>query len=89
MRRGRWGSTKCSEKSLNILWNNSAGLMGKKDSFINLINKLKPGVAMLQETKLYRQGQIKVDNYNVFENLRGQSEGGVFLPWFMKILTLS
>ena len=34
---------------------------------------------MLQETKLYRQGQIKVDNYNIFENLRGQSEGGGLL----------
>ena len=53
--------------------------MGKKDSFINLVNKLRPGVAMLQETKLYRQGQIKIDNYCVFENLRGQSEGGGLL----------
>ena len=78
-RRGRGFSKKCSEKTLNIIGNNSAGLMGKKDSFINLVNKLRPGVAMLQETKLYRQGQIKIDNYCVFENLRGQSEGGGLL----------
>ena len=31
---------------------------------------------MLQETKLYKKGQIKKDNYCVFENLRCQSQGG-------------
>ena len=78
-RRGRGGSKKCSEKSLKIIGNNVAGLMGKKDSFLNLVNKLKPGISMLQETKLYRKGQIKLDNYSVFENIRGQSEGGGLL----------
>ena len=56
-----------------------AGLMGKKDSFLNLVNEFKPGVSMLQETKLYKKGQFKVDNYSIFENLRGQSEGGGLL----------
>ena len=73
MKTRRGGSKKCSEKSLKIIGNNVAGLMGKKDSFVNLVNKLKPGVSMLQETKLYRKGQIKFDNYSVFENIRGQS----------------
>jgi hypothetical protein len=79
VRRGRGFSKKCSEKSLNVVGNNVAGLMGKKDSFFSLINKFKPGVSMLQETKLYRKGQIKVENYNIFENLRGQAEGGGLL----------
>ena len=56
-----------------------AGMIGKKETFFNLVNKFKPGVSMLQETKLYKNGQIKVENYSVFENLRGQSEGGGLL----------
>ena len=53
--------------------------MGKKDSFLYLVNEFKPGVSMLQETKLYQKGQFKMDNYCIFENLRGQSEGGGLL----------
>ena len=34
---------------------------------------------MLQETKLYKKGQIKMDNYCVFETVRGVSEGGGLL----------
>ena len=74
VRRGRGWSKKCSEKSLNIIGNNSAGLLGKKDSFLNLVKKFQTGVAMLQETKIYRKGQIKVKNYNIFEKVRGQSQ---------------
>ena len=33
----------------------------------------------LQETKLYRKGQIKIQNFCVFENLRAQGEGGGLL----------
>ena len=52
-----------------------ASLVGKKDSFLNLVNKFNPGVTMLQETKLFRKGQLKMDDYSVFENLRGLKEG--------------
>ena len=34
---------------------------------------------MLQETKIYRKGQIKVKNYNIFEKVRGQAQGGGLL----------
>ena len=34
---------------------------------------------MLQETKVYRKGQIKLENFCVFEKVRGQSEGGGLL----------
>ena len=50
--------------------------MSKKDSFLNLVNKLKPGVSMLQETKLYRKGTFKLENYCVFEKIRETNEGG-------------
>ena len=66
MRRGRGFNKKCSEKSLTIIGNNVSGLLSKKDSWINLINKVKPGVAMFQETKIYRKGKIRFDNYCIF-----------------------
>ena len=56
-----------------------AGLLSKKESWINLINKVKPGVAMFQETKIYKKGKIKMDNYCIFESVRGEGEGGGLL----------
>ena len=50
--------------------NNVAGMKSKKESFYNLIKQLNPGVNMLQETKFYQKGSIKVNNISVFEKLR-------------------
>ena len=79
VRRGRGLSKKSTEKSLKIIGNNVAGILGKKDSFVNLVENVKPGVTMVQETKLYKKGQIKMNNYSIFEKIRGQSEGGGLL----------
>ena len=49
------------------------------DSFRNLVNMLKPAVAMIQETKLYRKGTIKMENFCVFEKIRDINEGGGLL----------
>ena len=64
---------------MKIIGNNSAGIKAKSDSFKNVLNQLKPGVVMLQETKLYRKGTLKFDNFCVFEKVRGQNEGGGLL----------
>ena len=64
---------------MKIIGNNSAGIKAKSDSFKNVLNQLKPGVVMLQETKLYRKGTLKFDNFCVFEKVRGQREGGGLL----------
>ena len=56
--------------------NNSAGLKRKQDSLKNLISQLKAGVLMLQETKLYKRGSIRLENMCIFEKLRGLNEGG-------------
>ena len=37
---------------------------------------LKPAVTMVQETKLYRKGTFKLENYCVFEKVRENKEGG-------------
>ena len=78
IRRGRGFAKKCSQKSLTIIGNNSAGIKSKKDSLQNLIKQLSPGVGvvMLQETKLYKKGSIKFKDMCVFEQLRGVNEGG-------------
>ena len=67
---------KCSNKSFNIIGNNSAGLKGKKDSFDSLLNQFSARVAIIQETKLYKKGTLRFKNYSCFEKVRGQGEGG-------------
>ena len=67
---------KCNEKMLTIIGNNIAGLTSKKESLINLMNTVKPAVGMFQETKLYKKGQLKLENYCIFESIRGEKEGG-------------
>ena len=59
--------------------NNSAGLKNRQDSLKSLISQLRPGVLMLQETKLYRMGAIKLQNLCIFEKVRGLNEGGGLL----------
>ena len=56
--------------------NNSAGLNGKIESFKNLLEMLHPGVCMVQETKIYKKGTHKFENYCVFEKIRDTNEGG-------------
>ena len=67
---------KCSDKSLTILGNNTAGLKSKKESLVNLMKQLNAGVTMLQETKLYKKGSMKFKNMFIFEKIRGAIEGG-------------
>ena len=67
------------EICFSILGTNSAGLNPKRESFYNLINKFKPSVISLQETKLTRSGLIKVLGYQIFENVRKNKKGGGLL----------
>ena len=48
-------------------------------SLKNNIKELKPEVIFIQETKLHRKGQIKLENYEVFEQIRDKSMGGGLL----------
>ena len=76
IRRGKGFSKKCTNKSFKIIGNNAAGLKAKKDSFENIMKVFSPGVAIIQETKLYINGTMCFNNYSCFEKVRGQSEGG-------------
>ena len=75
-RRGRGGNRKCKNLSFKIVGNNCAGLKGKIDSFKNLLMNCSPAIVMLQETKLYKRGTIKFNQFQCFEKLRSEKEGG-------------
>ena len=62
--------SKYKNESLTIVGNNVNGLLGKHESMKNMIALLKPAALMLQETKLYRPGKIKIEGFEIFELLR-------------------
>ena len=78
-RRGKRPNMKAKLENIKILGNNISSLNGKKNSFYLVIDELKPSCVMLQETKLYRKGQVKIDNYDIFETIRSYNEGGGLL----------
>ena len=57
-------------KVLTIFGTNCNGILGKKDSLLTNVQHFQPGVFFLQETKVGRKGQIKVENYEIFEVVR-------------------
>ena len=61
---------------MTIIGNNSAGLTGKVDSLKRIINVFSPAVVMLQETKMKKQGKLKLEKFTIFEKLREKTEGG-------------
>ena len=75
-RRGKRKSKKCFKKSLRFLGVNSAGLRPKMKTFKKVIKELMPSVFFVQETKYKDTGKIKVENYDVFELVRKNKDGG-------------
>ena len=59
-----------------MLGNNANGIIGKKASFLNLIKNEKPTCFMLQETKVKKAGQFRVEGYQIFEYVRQNKGGG-------------
>ena len=62
--------------NLTFIGNNLAGMTGKLDSLKRVIEVFCPGVIMLQETKLKKQGKIKLKGFIIFEKNRDDNEGG-------------
>ena len=48
------------------------------------IEKLNPGCVFLQETKLYKKGQVTIDGFTPFEHVRNNSKGGGLLSLICK-----
>ena len=69
-----------------IIGANAAGLSNKTDSLLRLISVFNPGVLFIQETKARRKNKIKLCNYECFESVRDNSEGGGVLTAVHKAL---
>ena len=62
-----------------ILGNNAAGISNKLESFKRNLDKFKPGVYFIQETKSRRKNQVKLNDDSVFEHIRKDKGGGGLL----------
>ena len=77
----RWGRKRNLKKdsfkeTFTVYGTNAAGLKAKSDSLKGNIENLGVGAFLIQETKLYRKGQIKVENFDIFEQVRTDRKGG-------------
>ena len=73
-RRGYGNKNKNSK--LVLLGSNAAGLKQKMECLQSKISKFTPGCIFIQETKLYKKGQIKLPNFVIFEQVRSNTKGG-------------
>ena len=62
---------------LTVVGSNADGLSCKKDSLLKNIEKLKPAVFMIQESKFRRKGLFKAKNYEIFEQIRSGAGGSL------------
>ena len=80
-RRGRRNvKPKVSNNKFSIMGTNAAGIKAKFSSLQNNINQLEPGVIFIQETKLYRKGQIEIPGYEM-ERVDRDGEGGLLMSF--------
>ena len=73
--------------NLSIIGNNAAGLTGKLDSLKRLIQVFNPAVILLQETKYKTKRKLKLDGFEIFEQLRENNEGGGLMSIIHKNLS--
>ena len=79
---------KVTNKVLTIFGANANGILGKKDSLISNIHQLQPAVIFIQESKVSRKGQLKIQNYDIFEVIRPNCPtGGSILTGIHKNLS--
>ena len=65
--------------TLSILGNNVDGLKNKVESLLNNISCFKPSIITLQETKLNTKGMVRLNGYEIFEQIRTDKGGGGLL----------
>ena len=67
------------KQNLTIVGTNSAGLTSKRESFLNIVNTLKPSIITVQETKHTKAKNLKIPGYQNFERIRSGKTGGGLL----------
>ena len=77
-RRGGIKHKRKHTRTFSLLGNNSAGLKAKKDSLEAIVNIFKnPSCIALQETKLAKNSNFQLPNYQVFQRNRNSLGGGL------------
>ena len=66
-----------SEGKFVIYGTNSAGLASKLESLKNVCKTVQPKVFMIQETKLSKHKELKIDQFEIFERKRNDKGGGL------------
>ena len=64
------------EKSIRFLGVNANGLKSRMFTFKKVLRDLKPSVFFVEETKFKEEGQLKLDNFSIFELTRKSKDGG-------------
>ena len=59
------------QSEFTVVGTNANGISSKKDSVLRIIDELNPSVLCLQETKVNRKGVLKIQDYEIFENIMG------------------
>ena len=75
-RRAKRNSIKSKKQKLCVLGVNADGIKGKWSTFKNVVNKIKPLIWNIQETKFLKDGGLKMNGYKVFEHIRSTQDGG-------------
>ena len=81
IRRGKRKSSKNVSKCLRFMGVNSGGLKCKLKTLKKVLLELKPSVFFLEETKYQDSGRFKFENYEIFELIRKDKEGGGSCNW--------
>ena len=76
---GRKTNKGLKNAQFTLLGSNSAGLNCKKYFFFILINKHRPSVITIQESKLSKPGMIRIPGYQTFERVCTGKRGGGLL----------
>ena len=62
--------------TFKLIGSNAGGLNLKRESLFHIINKFRPSVVNIQETKFAQYNTLKIPGYEVFECLRKDRAGG-------------
>ena len=76
-------------KQFIVIGTNADGLNGKRDSLYNTIEEVKPVAFLIQETKFSRKGTFKLENFEIFEQVRTHKGVGALLTGVQVDLSLS
>ena len=64
------------KKTLRLIGVNANGLKSKLSTFKKVIFDLQPALFFIQESKYKTEGRFKIENFQIFELIRKNKEGG-------------